>query len=229
MGKLSLFKTKTRLWKHIHFFRHHLCRCRRRSSSWKCIKVFCIRGRLLGSYTDLASISIFLSILREMYFEWIRAIKSYNRISRGRGKKFSKTTLQKFITPINPSINYFSSNSIRNLISSLPLVFKHRDIVFFFSKGKINFKNNKILPNSRNHFYPSHNVIFNLPYFIISHLHCSSRNGHMIDSTNSDNTHVTGGGPINLIRWQFTITSSRYMMSIYIFNEEHERDTTILK
>lgn len=88
---------------------------RRTSSSWKLHQGFFFflysRQASLDSYTDLASISpsspFFPSILRGMYFERIRAIKSYNRISRRRGreKKFQKTkkNLRKFITPINSS------------------------------------------------------------------------------------------------------------------------------
>lgn len=71
---------------------------RRTSSSWKLHQGFFFflysRQASLDSYTDLASISpsspFFPSILRGMYFERIRAIKSYNRISRKGKKNFKK-------------------------------------------------------------------------------------------------------------------------------------------
>lgn len=132
------------------------------------------------------------------------------------GKKFFKNLATKFIASINSSsswliifhqIQFFST---RNLISPLRcfLNIVTSFLFFFFRRERLIFKARwqkkivtKFLPNSRNHFYPPWYSLFSISLYLI----CV----HMIDSTNSDNTHVTGGGSTNLIRWQFTITASR--------------------
>lgn len=217
---------------------------RRTSSSWKLHQgfFFCIRGRLLWIVT-LTSLPFPLPLhFSPPFYEGCisngfarsKVIIEYRGGGEGKKnfkkrKKTCESSSRQLI--LHRSINHFSSNSIFN--SKFKRLFLN--VVFFF-KGKDQFskravKNKIILPNSWIPFYWDSAIFALLPYFIISHLHCSSRNGwRMIDSANSDDTHVTGGGPINLIRWQFTITASGCTIArVYARTHTENSETTILE